>query len=94
MKIRYSGHLLTRLRMRDIPEHIPRLVYGKATRRFFDTETGHAIAVSHIAFFGKERDVAVTYREDHGEVLLITIHPLKQNQIDNRLKTGRWKPHG
>ena len=94
MKIRYSEHLLVRLRMRDISEHLPRLVYEKATRKFLDTGTGHAIAVSRIAFLGKKRDVAVTYREDHREVLLITIHPLKENQLDNRLKTGRWKPLG
>ena len=92
MKIRYSEHLLVRLQMRDIPEYMPRLVYEKAAKRFLDTGTGHTIAVSRVAFLGKRRDVAVSYREDHGKVLLVTIHPLKQNQIDNRLKTGRWKP--
>ncbi len=77
--------------MRGIPEDVPRMVYDQSTKRFFDTETGHAIAVSRLELLGKQRDVAVTYREDQHAVLLITIHPLKPNQIDNRLKMGRWK---
>lgn len=92
MEIRYSKHLLTRLRIREIPETLPRLIMVKARRRFFDTETDLEIAVARAKFAGKLREVMVAYRRDGDDMLLITIHPLKLHQLKNRIASGRWKP--
>ena len=91
MAIRYSNHLLVRLKMRGIPYELPRIVYQNAIRRFLDTQSDLFIAVLRTAYFGKRHEVAVVYRKDAGDILLITIHPLKSNQLTNRTRSGRWK---
>jgi hypothetical protein len=49
------------------------------------------IAADTVHYKGTIRDIAVTYREEHNEVLLITIHPLKQHQKENRIQEKRWR---
>ena len=52
--------------------------------------SGWNIAIKRMAFQGKERDVALTYTVDRNEIVLTTIHPLKEGQKDQRIKSGRW----
>jgi hypothetical protein len=40
---------------------------------------------------GKMREVMVAYDIDQQTVKLLTIHPLKQGQKENRIKAGRWR---
>ena len=61
MEIRYSKHLLIRIEMRGIPHRLPRIVYERARRRFRDTESDLEVAVLKAIYFGRERDIAVTY---------------------------------
>ncbi|MBU4320400.1 MAG: hypothetical protein L6246_09485 [Thermodesulfovibrionales bacterium] len=56
-----------------------------------DTLTGHSIAVAKVVIHDKERDVMVAYKHEEVDVRLLTIHPLKEGQKDNRVKTGRWR---
>jgi hypothetical protein len=91
MEIRYSRHLVLRLRMRSIPESLPRRIYLRAKRRFFDSETNLKVAVEQVKVFGKIRETMVAYRESGKQVLLITIHPLKSGQLQNRIHSGRWR---
>ena len=91
MEIQYSDHLLVRLKMRGIPQELPRIVYQKAERRFYDTQSELEIAVLQTKYFGKSRPIMVAYRSHPNHVLLITIHPLKVNQLENRIESGRWE---
>lgn len=91
MEIRYSNHLLVRLKMRGIRYELPRLVYQNAARHFHDIQSDLRIAVFRTEYFGKRREVMVAYRVYSSYVLLITIHPLKPNQLENRIRSGRWK---
>lgn len=91
MEIKYSKHLLVRLKMRGIPYELPRIVYEEGRRCFKDTETDLEIKILHTFYFGKQRDIALTYRAYSTHVLLITIHPLKSGQLENRIRSGRWK---
>ena len=91
MELRYSRHLALRLKMRSIPEDLPRSVVTQSRQRFIDTETGLHAAVFRMRLHGKTRDVTVLYREHTGYLLLVTVHPLKSGQLENRLKSGRWK---
>lgn len=91
MSIRYSDHLQMRLKMRGIPHELPRIVYQRAPRRFIDAQSGLKVAVTQAMYFQKKRQVAVAYREDSEDILLITIHPLKPHQFENRIASGRWK---
>lgn len=91
MEIRYSQHLTIRLRMCGIPYELPRIVYVRARRHFRDVQSDLEIAVHRIEYSGKLREFALTYRPYPAHVLLITIHPLKPNQLQNRIQSGRWK---
>ena len=91
MRVVYSSHLKLRLVMRGIPKDLPRIVFKRARRRYFDKETGLEVAVLKTAPFGKMRDVAVTYRLSKEHAHLITIHPLKPAQLKKRLVSGRWR---
>ncbi len=77
--------------MRGIPEELPRIVYERAQKRFFDVQSGLEIAVLRTLFNAKVRDVAVAHRKDADTVLLVTVHPLKSGQLENRIRSGRWK---
>lgn len=90
-RIRYSQHLLLRIKLRGIPRMLPRTVFSRALRRFSDSITGFFIAVHAMRFQGKRREMCLVYRKDSDEVLFITIHPLKTRQVHNRLQSGRWR---
>ena len=90
-RVRYSDHLQFRLRLREIDAKLPEKIYRFTDERYYDRATGLLIAVKKVRSKGKFRDIAVTYRETDKEALLITIHPLKQRQKENRLQTNRWR---
>lgn len=91
MEIKYSRHIETRLVLRKIEYTLPRRIYEDAEERFIDTETGHTIAVMKVVIYGKKRDVMIAYKHKGTEVKLLTIHPLKEGQKENRIRSGRWK---
>ena len=90
MIIRYSKHLLIRLKMRGIPKELPRVIYNQATMRYLDILSDIEVAVMKTILHNKQRDVALFYRKDTSIIHLITIHPLKSGQLENRLRSGRW----
>ena len=94
MEIRYSNHLLIRIKMRGIPYDLPCVIYQRAPQRFHDTESGVDIAVARDKYAGKMRLMAVAYRLHPSYISLITIHPLKPHQLENRISSGRWKELG
>jgi hypothetical protein len=91
MQIKYSKHIKTRIALRKIDYDLPKRIFEKAEERFIDTETGHTIAIMNTAIYGKERDIMVAYKYDNEDVKLITIHPLKEGQKENRIQSGRWR---
>ena len=91
MEVRYSAHLRLRLKVRDIPEDLPRVVYFNARRRFIDLATQTEVAIARRNLWGKQRDIVLIYRRYATHVVLITMHPLKPGQAENRVQTGRWQ---
>lgn len=91
VQIKYSKHIKTRIALRKINYELPQKIYEKAEERFIDTETGHSIAVTKVIIYDKERDVMVAYKHEGVDVKLLTIHPLKEGQKENRIKSGRWR---
>lgn len=86
MQIKYSRHIETRLSLRKIEHDLPRRIYENAEERFIDTETGHLIAVMKAVLYGKEREIMVAYKQEDADVKLLTIHPLKEGQKENRIQ--------
>ena len=91
MKIEYSGHIETRLRLRGIDREVPRRIFEEGSERYLDTETGHHLAVMRTQLYGRNREVVVAYVIEQDCAILLTIHPLKEGQKDNRSRTGRWR---
>jgi len=44
-----------------------------------------------VVIYGKLREVMVAYDIEEQTVRLLTIHPLKEGQKENRLNSGRWR---
>ncbi len=91
MQIKYSKHIETRIALRKIEYDLPKRIYENAKERFTDTETGHTIAVMQAVLYDKERDIMVAYKHEDEDVKLLTIHPLKEGQKENRIRSGRWR---
>jgi hypothetical protein len=91
MKIEYSDHLENRLVLRRIDRNLPERIFEQAQERYLDTSTGHLIAVMNIDLYNKQRDVMIAYITDEKRTTLLTIHPLKYGQKENRILSGRWR---
>ena len=91
MEVSYSEHIKNRLKFRKIDYELPKIIFEQSENKYFDTETGHFIAVMNTNLYNKNREVMVVYTFDGGYVTLLTIHPLKEGQKEKRINTGRWR---
>jgi len=90
LEITYSKHLLERKKLRKIPNGLPETIFNQADGHYKDTQTGYSIAVKSTSFQKKTRELALTYEKVENKIILITLHPLKKGQKENRIKTKRW----
>lgn len=90
MKIILRPHLKIRLKERRIPQNYPRKILTTPEVKYFDTLTGHLIAVKHLLYNEKLRPMAVAYDIIGSEIQIITIHPISEQEIKNRLIKIRW----
>jgi len=91
MMVEYSQHIEERLQLRGIEHELPKHVFEKAEERYFDAETGHYVAVMRCQLYNRMREVMVAYVIKQENTILLTIHPLKEGQKNNRISTGRWR---
>ena len=91
LRIVYSKHLKRRLAIRRIPIELPEIIFNEYDEKYFDYATGNFVLIKKVEFLQKPRDMMIVYEEEHDKVEIITIHPLKKFQKENRIKTGRWK---
>jgi len=91
-RIKYSNHLRERTKIRDLPYDLAKDILIFATERYYDKATHFFIAVGEAKYKGKMREFCVVYKEDYKNkiVEVITIHPLKAGQKENRINAGRW----
>jgi len=91
VQVKYSEHIKNRLKLRKIDYDLPKKIFEQSEERFFDKETGHFIAIMRTVFCGKIKEIMVAYVTEEDDVKLLTIHPLKAGQKENRIKSGRWR---
>jgi len=91
MQIKYSEHIINRLKLRNIDYNLPKFIFEQSGERYYDLETGHMVASMGVVLYGKAREVMVAYIQEHDAIVLLTIHPLKEGQKENRIKAGRWR---
>lgn len=87
IEIRFSKHLLHRLKLRGLTKELVSKILANPQQQFQDTVNKTSIAVSKQS----NRYYMVAYIKEENSMTAITIHPIKPSQINNRLKTGRWK---
>jgi uncharacterized protein YaaW (UPF0174 family) len=91
LPVKYSKHLKQRLSLRKIDYDLPRKIYDQSQERFMDEETQHLIATMKVKLYNRLREVMIAYIVDQDVAKLLTIHPLKEGQKENRIMSGRWR---
>ena len=81
--------------LRKIGHDLPRKIFEQSDERYFDKETGYSVVTMKVEIYNKTREVMVAYVVEGETAKLLTIHPLKEGQKENRVNAGRWrKLHG
>lgn len=92
--VKYTDHLTLRLKVRKIPKEYPKIIHSAPEQVFYDTIEGALIATKKLHYNGKERRMMIAYTEDKGIASIITIHPITEEKIINRIMRKRWIAHG
>lgn len=90
LPIRYTEHLKLRLQIRKIPYEYPSEIYHKAEQQFFDTVEKKNIAVKKLYYNKAIRNMMIAYEEKDDTIEIVTIHPLAEERIINRILSRRW----
>lgn len=90
MKITLQPHLKIRLIQRKIPQNYPSKVLAKPESEYFDTLTKHSIAVRQLKYNEKLRSMVVAYDIIEEIIQVITIYPISNQEIENRIQRKRW----
>lgn len=81
------------MKARKIPEDYPQKIYENPEQKFFDTAEGNKIAIKKLHYNNKVRSMMIAYEEKNGKAEIVTIHPITEEKIANRLVRGRWIKH-
>mgnify|MGYP001612886802 CR=1 FL=1 len=93
-KIFYTEHLYLRLKIRNFSEDYPKLIYQYPEQKFFDNLEKINISIKRLKYNEKLRNIMIAYHENEDVVSIITIHPISDEKIFNRLLSGRWSKNG
>ena len=104
MEFFFSDHFLMQIKERRISKRLAKSIYLRATKRYFDTSTDHHVVIDKRKHLGKMRSIMVAYdaiirgeKENYvseanlidDEIWFVTAYPLKDKEIENRVKSGR-----
>ena len=92
MRVVYTDHLKLRLRARRIPAQMPERIYREAEERYYNHATFRHVAVMSVIYHRRRRKMMIAYDEFPDHVKIVTIHPIENRQIHERVLAGRW-PH-
>ena len=90
MVLEYTPHLENRLKERRFPNDYPKKIFLKAEENYIDISQNSYIAIKKLRYAGKDQKIMIAYPIDKNSVKIITIHPEKDSEINNRIKNGRW----
>ncbi|MGQ9558523.1 MAG: hypothetical protein ACUVTU_11285 [Desulfurispora sp.] len=90
MEVVHSRHFSLRKELRHIPDGLAEMILNNADSYYIDVMTEYHIAVKRLEFNGAIRDMALTYSISEDKIILVTLHPLKEGQKENRVRSGRW----
>ena len=88
-QIHISRHFQERQALRGLPHGLAEEIFDSADGRFYDTLTEMSIAVKNVEFRGRPRWMALVYAVTEQAVTFVTLHPLGDAQLANRINSGR-----
>ena len=91
MKLIYTDHLKSRLKQRKIPTNVVKKIFEDADEFYWDTLRNHLIVINTVPYKGKPRKVLAAYDTIDDAYEVITIHPITDTQIRQRVISGRWR---
>lgn len=92
MRIIFSSHFQERAKLRKIELTVVQEFLLNWDQHFIDTKTGYFVALKRTIWLNRERDVIVVYVQKNDEIVIVTMHPLRENQKERHIKSGRWLP--
>lgn len=90
MSLILTDHLKSRLKLRNIPEKMVKSIFEKSQKFYWDNLRNHHIAVGQAQYKGKIRKMLVAYDKIGDTIEFVTIHPITDKEIDQRMMSGRW----
>jgi hypothetical protein len=94
VKIEYTDHLKLRLKIRKIPNNYPKEIYENPEQKFYDNSEKAHISIKKLDYNKKLRNMMIAYNEKEGKIEIITIHPITDEKIINRVMSRRWNTDG
>jgi len=90
VRIVYTEHLKLRLKIRKIPDDYPKKICNNPEQTFFDNLEKTFIAIKKLKYNKKVRNMMVVYERKNDNVEIVTIHPITDEKIINRIISRRW----
>jgi len=90
VKLIYTNHLKIRLKQREVPLKIVSEIFDKSEESYWDNLRNHHIVIGTVDFKGKIRKVLAAYDTIKKDAEVITIHPISDIEIKQRLISERW----
>lgn len=90
MKLVYTDHLKTRLKQRGIQIKIVREIFENGQENYWDELRSRHIIVATVVYKEKLRKVLAAYDRIGARAEVVTVHPIGDEEIQQRLESGRW----
>lgn len=90
MEVKYSDHLRFKMQVREIPEQMPERIYRESKQRYYNHHSLRRIAVMEVHHKQRRTWMMIAYDQTSDYAEIITLHPVTKDQIQERLRTGRW----
>lgn len=90
MKIIITKHALQRLKIRKITKKMVKEIIDDPEEEYYDNIQQSCIAIKSMLYGGKIKKISVYFHYEDLNVKIHTVHPERKQEINNRLKNGRY----
>ncbi len=89
----YTEHLKIRLTVRKIPYDYPHQIYMHPEQEYYDNIEKRKIAIKRLYYNDQVRPMMIAIEEKEERTEIVTIHPIHEEKIINRIMSRRWTHH-